>query len=100
MSDDDLADLDDDLESLYVRRVLSQNAEDIDWVLTRIQHHVARWRTHDGLSDPLAGLSARDLYELAALREAAESAAEQHRLERLAWAMDAPALGAYRHRGR
>jgi hypothetical protein len=41
-------------------------------------------------------MSSRDLYELARIREAAESAAEQHRLERVAWAMDAPALGAYR----
>jgi hypothetical protein len=98
VSDDDLADLDDDLESLYVRRVLSQNAADIDRVLTRIQHHVARWQTHDSPGDPLAGVSARDLYELAAIRQAAENAAEQRRLERLAWAMDAPALGAYRHR--
>jgi hypothetical protein len=98
VTDGDLADLDDDLESLYVRRVLSQNAEDIDRVLTRIQHHVARWRAHENRGDPPAGLSARDLYELAQIREAAEHAAEQHRLERLAWAIDAPALGAYRQR--
>ena len=96
MSDDDLAEVDDDLESLYVRRVVSQNAEDIDRVLTRIQQHVARWRTDDAPGDPIVGMSSRDLYELARIREAAESAAEQHRLERVAWAMDAPALGAYR----
>jgi hypothetical protein len=98
VTDDDLADLDDDLESLYVRRGLSQNAEDIDRVLTRIQHHVARWRTQEDTGDPLAGVSSRDLFELAAIREAAENTAEQRRLERLTWAMDAPALGAYRHR--
>jgi hypothetical protein len=98
VTDDDLADLDDDLESLYVRRVLSQNAEDIDRVLTRIQHHVARLQTRDAPADPLAGMSARDLNELAQIREAAENAAEQRRLERVAWAMDAPVLGAYRQR--
>jgi hypothetical protein len=98
VTDDDFYDLDDDLESLYVRRVLSQNAEDVDRVLSRIQHHVVRWRSHERTCDPLAGLSARDLYELAQIRQAAENAAEQHRLERLAWAIDAPALGAYRQR--
>jgi hypothetical protein len=98
MSDDELADLDDDLESLYVRRVLSQNAEDVDRVLARMEQRVARWRTHEARRDALAEMCSADLFELACLREEQERADEQRRAERVAWAMDAPALGAYRVR--
>ena len=98
MSDDEFAELDDDLESLYVRRVLSQNAGDVERILSRIEQQVARWRAHEGRRDAVAHLSSADLYELAYLRQEKERADEQRRAERIAAMMDAPALGAYRDR--
>jgi hypothetical protein len=98
MSDDELADLDDDLESLYVRRVLAQNAADVDRVLARIEQQVARWRAHEARRDALDELCSADLFELARLRHEQERADGRRRAERVAWAMDAPALGAYRDR--
>jgi hypothetical protein len=98
VSYEELTDLDDDLESLYVRRVLSQNAEDVDRVLSRIEQHVASWRAHEARRDAFAQLSAADPYELACLRQEKERADGQRRAERIARMMDAPALGAYRSR--
>ena len=98
MSDDELADLDDDLESLYVRRVLAQNAADVDRVLARIEQQVARWRTHEVRRDALAEMCSADLFELARLHHEQELTEQERRAERIAWAMDAPALGTYRDR--
>jgi hypothetical protein len=98
MSDDELVDLDDELEALYVRRVLSQSGEDVDRVLSRIEHRVAQWRDHEARRDALADMSSQDLYELARLRQEKEGADGQRRAEHIAWMMDAPALGAYRDR--
>jgi hypothetical protein len=98
MSDDELADLDDDLESLYVRRVLAHNAADVDRVLARIEQQVARWRADETRRDALAEMCSADLFELACLRHEQELTEQERRAERIAWAMDAPALGAYRDR--
>jgi hypothetical protein len=98
MSDDDLADLDDDLEGLYVRRVLAQNAADVDRVLAGIEQQVARWRAHEARRDVLGELCSADLFELARLCHEQERVDGLRRAEQVALVMDAPALGAYRDR--